>query len=481
MELATTERPLILFIDALDQLLERHGARNLTWLPNALPEHVWIVVSTRPEEALLNSLKSKQPEMIEVGPMSRADGEELLGQWLVAAGRTLQPPQKEEVLDRFEESEGRPLYLKLAFEEARRWRSWEPPEELAPGISSDAESGQPGIIRHNLFDRLAHEDSHGPQLVASALGYLAASRYGLAEGEMVDILSRDPNLYASFFKGAFHLPPDLVTVAEKYLSDRGTDSLSVGDWLAELHDDDSKEDELRAFLAEVLPKPNGPQLPVVLWSRLSFDLAPYLTEREVDGTTVFAFYHRELEDSSAEEYLQEEHGRTFHGRLATYFRSKSDPAADRSWTGNYPRGLAELPYHLTEAEELQEVYETLTDFPFLEHKASDVGVVETTDSEGKTSRLYTGVLQLQDDYEHALQKIPGGGGAAGGRRPLIVTAVDFGDGLVVRCPWCNTAHAFTEERKRDWLGQEITCPNEECGGPLKVNPFVVERTHGLVS
>ncbi len=72
--------------------------------------------------------------------------------------------------------------------------------------------------------------------------------------------------------------------------------------------------------------------------------------------------------------------------------------------------------------------------------------------------------------------MPGGGGAAGGRRPLIVTAVDFGDGLVVRCPWCNTSHPLTEERKRGWLGNETPCPNEECGGPLKVNPFVVERS-----
>jgi hypothetical protein len=77
--------------------------------------------------------------------------------------------------------------------------------------------------------------------------------------------------------------------------------------------------------------------------------------------------------------------------------------------------------------------------------------------------------------------MPGGGGRAGDRRPLIVTAVDFDDGLVVRCPWCNTAHPLSEERRREWLGQEVTCPKEECGGPLKVNPFVVERTHGLVS
>jgi hypothetical protein len=59
--------------------------------------------------------------------------------------------------------------------------------------------------------------------------------------------------------------------------------------------------------------------------------------------------------------------------------------------------------------------------------------------------------------------------------------VDFGDGHVVRCPWCGTVHTVTKERTSEWLGQKIACPNEECGGPLKVNAFAVGRAHGRVS
>jgi len=55
---------------------------------------------------------------------------------------------------------------------------------------------------------------------------------------------------------------------------------------------------------------------------------------------------------------------------------------------------------------------------------------------------------------------------------LIVTAVELGEGLIVRCPGCNTAHPF----RKEWQGQDITCPTPGCCGPLKVNPFVVERT-----
>ncbi|MEE8347109.1 MAG: hypothetical protein V3S20_07165 [Dehalococcoidia bacterium] len=78
----------------------------------------------------------------------------------------------------------------------------------------------------------------------------------------------------------------------------------------------------------------------------------------------------------------------------------------------------------------------------------------------------------QDDFRLALEKMPGDGGrrlGAGARRPIIVTAVDFGSGHAISCPFCNRSSPFNE----GWFGQEIECPQEGCGGPLKVNPFVV--------
>jgi hypothetical protein len=474
---ATADRPLILLLDALDQLSEAHGARSLTWLPRQLPEGVRVVISTRRGAETFAAVTRLQPEEVEVGPMEREEGEELLGLWLDDAGRTLTQEQRTKVLDAFEEkrSGGRPLYLKLAFEEARLWPSYVPGDQLGSGVD--------GVIRENLFDRLAREESHGEALVAHTVGYLAASRFGLAEDELLDVLSRDADLYASFLKGSYHLPSDLVAQAIEYRRSRGVkgggaqkDEVRLAEtWLLALVSDTGSAAELRSFLDEVLPRRDGPRLPVVLWSRLFFDLAPYLTERQGDGTSLLAFYHRELNDVGAEEYAHDERGRVLHGRLADYFRFRADPERNGTWTGSDVRGLSELPYHLTEAARWQELHDTLTDFRFLEHKAAEVGVEETTDTDGKTSKLYTGVLQLQDDFDHALEKMPGGGGAAGGRRPLIVTAVDFGGGHVVRCPWCSTAHAVTKERKREWLGQEIICPNDECSGPLKVNPFVCER------
>jgi hypothetical protein len=403
LKLATSERPLIVFLDALDQLSEAHGARGLTWLPDTLPEHVRLVVSTRREAETFETLKRKQPTQVELGPMSRQECEKLLGQWLDDAHRTLQQAQREELLGKFVQSEGLPLYLKLAFEEARRWTSYDPQEMLEPTI--------PGIIRKNLLDRLVREEKHGEMLVSRALGYLAASRYGLAEDELLDVLSRDPEVYGSFFRGLRHLPPDLVDGAEMYRRCRETAwvpgygetkpdaSAAAEQWLALLRSDKTKGAELDSFLAEVLTYTTGPRLPVVLWSRLHFDLEPYLTERSVEGSSLMAFYHREFDDVMTEALLGGGQGCECHGRLADYFRSRADPSSWGSWKDGYPRGLSELPYHLTQAGRPEELRDTLTEFRFLYAKVEALGLqplIDDYDGARRVGYVDKGMGLVQD-------------------------------------------------------------------------------------
>jgi hypothetical protein len=257
-------------------------------------------------------------------------------------------------------------------------------------------------------------------LVSKVLGYLAVSRYGLAEDEMVDLLSRDLEMYEWFFEKSYHLPADLVGWAIQYRRDKAAGPVIEG-WkpdkdderaaLAWLREVRNPPEHVSEFLSEVLPKPAGPRLPVVLWSRLSLDLEPYLSERESEGRTLLTFYHRELDDVSKKVFLDDGKEVLFHEKLASYFRFKADPGGDGEWRGSYPRGLSELPYHLTEAEMWDQVYETLTDFRFLEQKAAEVGVLESQDEKGNSVKTYTGVFQLQEDYDRALTAMPGDGGA----------------------------------------------------------------------
>jgi hypothetical protein len=351
----TPQWPLVVVLDSLDQLSEADGGRSLSWLLARLPPHARLVVSTRDRDAdghPLDTYRALQGrcESLALPALPLADGQRLLEAWLKRAGRTLQRDQQAAVLDAFTASApddpdaataaaGLPLYLELAFEEASRWPSGDgrPPVELARGIEP--------LIRDNLFQRLAARDRHGRLLVSRALGYLAASRYGLAEDELLDLLARDLELYRWFLTGSHHLPPDLVTLAVDHLANR--ESGPPGDqhstpaangpadaatrqaaahWLEQLRTHPSEE--LDRFLTAVVARPDGPQLPVVLWSRLGFDLRPYLTERRSEAGPLLGFYHRELQDAAVAAFVTgrpataADHLAPLAVRLAAY-----DPAA----------------------------------------------------------------------------------------------------------------------------------------------------------
>ena len=200
-------------------------------------------------------------------------------------------------------------------------------------------------------------------------------------------------VYAWFFHRSFHLPADLVDRAIEYRRNRATpqakrngnkrkgqvhndEESAALEWLQEIHA--AWPPEIREAPKKVVdfrtgccPKPKGRACRWFSGSRLSFDLAPYLTERLVDGSPLMTFYHRELGDVATAVSLSEGEDQPCHARLADYFRFKADPAHDGSWTGKYPHGLSELPYHLTRAGQTEEVFQTLIRFKFLEHKAAE--------------------------------------------------------------------------------------------------------------
>jgi hypothetical protein len=395
------------------------------------------------------------------------------------------------VLDAFEDAEGNPLYLRLGFEEARRWRSGQEPQRLARGEVVDGRRINPveAIIEQNTFARLASDDNHGPVLVAHALGYIAASRHGLAEDELLELLSRDPDVYTSFLLGSYHVPPDLRTYLDDHLSS-DTLSSATGDldaaseWVREVRNGERSTTELTDLLDVIHawptePPDSGPverqdalRLPVVLWSRLYADLQPYLTETANEDAVTIDFYHRELDAVARTRFLAGEMANILHSRLADYFRAKANPRDDHTWTTDGEtvnrRGLSELPHHLVHAKRWDDIYETLTDFMFLEQKVEKVAV---TPGANEHEPVYRGVFALQDDFDAALSGTRREGDD--NRRRIIVTAADLGNGLEIRCPHCSRMIPWDDDY-RDTL---MTCPLEEpgCGGPLKVNTFVVGR------
>jgi WD40 repeat protein len=313
LEQATPARPLVLFIDALDQLENASSSELLDWLPSDCPAGAKIVASCLDGTRSLDAARLwlAPDAFVAVGPLPAGEAGELLDSWLRDARRSLRQEQRADVLGAFALSPW-PLFLRIAFEEARRWRSFD--------LTTHLEEGIDGLLRQ-LFARLELAGQHGVRLVRSALRYLGAARHGLTEDELVALLSRDVEVL----------------------------------------------DEFRAR------SPNSPAvegLPLVVWSRLHSDLAAYLSERSAEQTAVLSFYHRSVGETVRAMYLDVEDGTRAHRHIAEYFSSEGQPHSFGQGADGEPnrRKLAELPFQQALGGLHEEGRTTLSDLTFIAAK-----------------------------------------------------------------------------------------------------------------
>ncbi|HCU35194.1 MAG TPA: hypothetical protein DGT21_06940 [Armatimonadetes bacterium] len=318
-------RNLVIVLDALDQLSGADNAHSLAWLPTELPPGVRIIVSVLEREDAAGECHRAAAKrlpaeaLIELPALSAEEGSGILHAWLGAARRTLDPAQLSHLLDRFSACpEGHALFLRLAFEEARRWRSFDGLPAGSDGLAGLRDTVE-GLVE-DMLARIEMPANHGAVLVHWALGYLAAARNGLAEDEMLQVLSRDEQVMADFAR-------------------RSPDS------------------------------PEVDSLPIVVWSRLRFDLDYYLTERSADNTSLLAFYHRQVGEAAERRYLGDApHRLRAHRKLGEYFAARKPWADPHARVADLRRG-AELAWQQTMAEDWDELEATLTDLPSLKAKA----------------------------------------------------------------------------------------------------------------
>ena len=334
IEDAPADRAVVIFLDALDQLNPMDGAYYLTWLPIELPANVRIVVSALDREddagTCLKVLRGRLPEdsFVEVSPLEHHEGEELLEAWLQGVRRTLQPEQRCDVLSKFRGCRY-PLFLKLVFEEARLWKSYDGlpcGADGVPGLNDTTE----GVIE-DMLARMEQPAQHGVPVVFRSLAYLASARNGLTEEELLDLLSQDREFVAQLSEHAHH---GLPTAGE-----------------------------------------SGQRVPVVIWSRLYLDMAPYLTERRADATSLLSFYHRQLREVVERRYLRGRNAIMAHRRLASYFEVQDTRLGTetRMTTTNY-RKASELAHQQTKGQDWRGLQKTLTSVELLEAKA-EAGMV----------------------------------------------------------------------------------------------------------
>lgn len=333
----SVEKPLFIFLDALDQLSDFDSAHDLTWIPDELPENVHIVISTL-KNIFQSSLETRRgaENTVEVLPLEDNDGKGILNEWFKDYKRKLTDKQEAEVINKFK-VDGLPLYLKLAFEESKLWKSYTP----VPKFESDIK-----WMITSLFERLSRPENHGEMLVSRGLGYLSAAKNGLTEDEMLDILAMDEDVFNLTKK--FH-------------------------------------------------EPSENKLPVALWSRLYFDLEPYLTEKSADETSLLAFYHRQLGEVARAKYLDNTVKKSRYQLIAEYFYKQNLYFEQDEVRIYNVRKVSELPYQETYGECWKSLENTLCDLRFVEAKCA-VGMTYNLIKD------YNLALDLHPDAQEESQK-----------------------------------------------------------------------------
>ncbi|XP_026816728.1 NACHT and WD repeat domain-containing protein 2 isoform X2 [Rhopalosiphum maidis] len=354
---ATREQPLVLFLDSVDQLTGTQDTNNVSWLPTRLPNNCKLLVSVAKEEGnsdvsrdyhVLRRMIDDGEQFIEVTALGEELAEEVIRKWMETAHRDLTNCQWRLVSNAINQC-SLPIFVKLVFAEICRWRSYTKPQEthLASNVMDS-------IMM--LFERI--EKQHGRLLVFHALAYITASKSGLSESELEDLISLDDKVLDDVYQ--YHLPP------------------------------------VR-------------RIPPLLWTRIRNDLPNYLSEREADGVSVLNWYHRQFRDAARERYFKNMNMVTyFHSSIADYYLGiwgggnpkpfkyteiqrhrfnlqNREGSADRkvpvqplvfySKEGTASRynlrKFGELPYHLVRAHRFQDLYKNvLFNYQWLHAKLS---------------------------------------------------------------------------------------------------------------
>ena len=181
---------LVLLLDSLNSLLPDFNAHQLHWLPRKLPPNVKIIVSCLPHahgmftRIKTEIIKENHDNFLEMHPLGGDRAMSMLLHWLQKENMSVTNDQADLLRAAFQKC-SLPLYLKMVFHEVKQWRSFDSVEEKCLGTNCET-------FLESLFDKL--EKNHGPITVKHSIAYLTASKTGLSDMEMEDMLSLDESV-----------------------------------------------------------------------------------------------------------------------------------------------------------------------------------------------------------------------------------------------------------------------------------------------
>lgn len=187
------KRNVLILLDGLEQLSTENESHLLHWLPPTLPHSVRMVVSVSSEktgELCLSSARRKvtnAENFIEIPPLTEQDINRFVEQAKALHGRQLTDEQSAMLLACCKECPT-PVFVKIVTHWAVQWTSYDKTMLEDTWLVEKTLEGAIGKVFSDL------ELKHGQVVTSHAMSYLTASRGGLTDGEMEDLLSLDDDV-----------------------------------------------------------------------------------------------------------------------------------------------------------------------------------------------------------------------------------------------------------------------------------------------
>ena len=299
-----------------------------------------------------------EKSFIEVPQLPSSEATNILEKWLKGSGRSLTQRQQQIVQSVFDQC-SLPLFVKLAFDEVCRWKSYRPEDECVLQLS----------VReaiNSVFQKLEYR--HGEVLVSHALRYITQSKHGVSDPEMEDLLSLDDDVLNDVYQ--YWTPPSR-------------------------------------------------RLPPLLWMRIKADLSSYVVSRGADGVRVNTWYHRQFIETARHRYLsREEHVTKISKSIGEYFlgtwSSREKPYQDKD--GNdlkADRLVAKQPLVYTSTHSADDTIYNLRKFSELPHSLIGAGMLNSLKENVLcnyqwlfTKLLATSFRDVITDFNEASEKFP---------------------------------------------------------------------------
>ncbi len=186
---ASATQHVVILLDGVNQLDARPPFSSFHWLPAELPPNVRVILSTSPGAVLDDLRRTLAPLVIELDPLTRGDAETIVTRFCQRYRKNLEPEQRTALLAKTDA--GTPLYVLVALEELRTLGTPEETTRCVAELPPTTDALFAWILR-----RLADDDGFrnsaghpvGPALVSRFAALLGASRYGLSQRELVELV-----------------------------------------------------------------------------------------------------------------------------------------------------------------------------------------------------------------------------------------------------------------------------------------------------